>query len=322
MVETDIHNERKKIVFFSQGDDNFIKDIIEKLSIQYETKKITIKLLANINQIDKWMEWADICWFEWCDDLLIYASKLEIAKNKKIICRLHSYEAFTYYPSRVNWDCVDRLIFVSEDIRKYVIEHFKVSKEITVVIPNGVDLTKWEFKQRCHGFNVAYIGYINYKKGPMLLLHTLKAIYDQDSRYKFYIAGQFQDPRDSLYFEQMVKEFGLESNYFFEGWQQDLDKWMEDKNYILCTSILESQNMSVMQAMAKGIKPVVHNFVGAKGIYNESFLWNTIEEAVSKISGGCYNSNEYREFIENNYSLEKQIDATNKMINELINGAE
>jgi glycosyltransferase involved in cell wall biosynthesis len=318
MVEMNIHNERQKIVFFSKGDDNFIKDIIEKLSVQYETKKVTIKLLADINQIDKWMEWADVCWFEWCDDLLIYACKLEIAKKKKIICRLHSYEAFTYYPSQVNWNYVDRLIFVSEDIRKYVIEHYKVNTNITIVIPNGVDLAKWEFKQRCHGFNVAYVGYINYKKGPMLLLHTIKAIFDQDSRFKFYIAGQFQDPRDYLYFEQMIKEFGLENNYFFEGWQQDLDKWMENKNYILCTSILESQNMSVMQAMAKGIKPVIHNFVGAKAIYNKNFLWNTIDEAISKISDGCYNSYEYREFIENNYSLEKQIDSTNKMINELI----
>lgn len=318
MRETSINNERKKIVFFSQGDDNFIRDIIEKLSIQYETKKVTIGV--DMKLIDQWMEWADICWFEWCDELLIYASKLEIAKEKKIICRLHSYEAFTYYPSRVNWSCVDRLIFVSEGIQKYVIEHYKVNRDITIVIPNGVDLSKWTFKQRTPGFNVAYVGYINYKKGPMLLLHTLKAIHDQDNRYKFYIAGQFQDTRYYLYFGQMVKEFGLENNYFFEGWQQDLDKWMEDKDYILCTSVLESQNMSVMQAMAKGIKPVVHNFVGAKGIYNGNYLWNTIDEAVLKITDGCYNSNEYREFIENNYSLEKQIDSTNNMITELTNG--
>ncbi len=318
MGEVNITNERKKIVFFSKGDDNFIIDIIESLSIQYETMKVIIKVPTDMKLIDKWVEWANICWFEWCDELLIYASKLEIAKQKKIICRLHSYEAFTYYPNQVNWDCVDKLIFVSEDICKYVIEHSKVNKENTIVIPNGVDMSKWSFKQRNPGFNVAYVGYINHKKGPMLLLHTIKAIYNQDSRYKFYIAGQFQDPRYSLYFKHMVKEFGLENNFFFEGWQQNLDKWLEDKNYILCTSVLESQNMSVMQAMAKGIKPVVHNFVGAKGIYLNKYLWNTIDEAVCNITEEPYNSDEYRSFIEINYSLEKQINTIDKMINELI----
>lgn len=318
MGEVSITNERKKIVFFSKGDDNFIIDIIEKLSIQYETMKVIIKVPTDMKLIDKWIEWADICWFEWCDELLIYASKLEIAKQKKIICRLHSYEAFTYYPAQVNWDCVDKLIFVSEDICKYVTEHSKVNKENTIVIPNGVDMSKWSFKQRNSGFNVAYVGYINHKKGPMLLLHTIKAIYNQDKRYKFYLAGQFQDPRYLLYFQNMVKEFGLENNFFFEGWQQDLDKWLEDKNYILCTSVLESQNMSVMQAMAKGIKPVVHNFVGAKGIYPNKYLWNTIDEAVCNIKEETYNSDEYRGFIEINYSLEKQINTIEHMINELI----
>lgn len=316
MCETSLNSERPKIVFFSHGDDNFIIDIIEELSIQYETKKVTLN--GDMNLIDQWMKWADICWFEWCDELLIYGCKLAMAKEKKIICRLHSYEAFTYYPSQVNWGCVDRLIFVSEDIQNYVIEHYKVNKEITMVIPNGVDLGKWTFKQRNSGFNVAYVGYINYKKGPMLLLHTIKAIFDWDNRYKFYIAGQFQDPRYSLYFKQMVKEFGLEDNFFFEGWQQDLDKWLEDKNFVLCTSVLESQNMSVMQAMAKGIKPIVHNFVGAQSIYDKKYLWNTIDEAVCLITEESYNSQEYRDYISDNYSFEIQFKEIKTMMDELI----
>lgn len=310
-----MEKEKNKIVFFSKGDDKFIKDVIDKLSIHYETKKVTVKSLEEKKLIDQWMEWANVCWFEWCDELLIYGSKLAIAKDKKIICRLHSYEAFTNYPSQVNWSCVDRLIFVAEDIRKYVIENFKVNKEITVVIPNGIDMDKWSFKQRSLGFKVAYVGYINYKKGPMLLLHAAKAIYDQDNRYKFYIAGQFQDPRYSLYFKQMVQEFGLENNFFFEGWQEDIDKWLEGKNYILCTSVLESQNMSVMQAMAKGIKPIIHNFTGAKGIYEKKYLWNTISEAVCMVTNESYDSEEYRNFIANNYSLEKQFEEISRMVN-------
>ncbi len=320
VIENDtIEEKRRKIVFFvKQGVESFLEDIIHELSKEYAIKKITVRTNEDLKHIDTWMEWADICWFEWCDGLIIYGSKLAAAKEKKIVCRLHSYEAFTNYPSHVNWNTVDKLIFVAEHLQKLVIENFKINKEKTIIIPGGVNISKWGFKQRSPGFNVAYVGYINYKKGPSLLLHTFKAIYDRDNRYKFYIAGQYQDPRYHLYFQQMIKEFGLENNFFFEGWQGDLDKWLEDKDYIVCTSILESQNMSVMQAIAKGIKPIVHNFAGARGIYPSKYLWNTIDEAVKMITEESYDSNEYREFIEENYSLEKQLKTINAMMDELI----
>ncbi|MCY6482757.1 glycosyltransferase [Clostridium aestuarii] len=296
---------KKKIVFFVlPGLDSFINDIINALSEKYDTKKVIVKYY---NQIDEGMKWADVCWFEWCDALIIYGSKLEIAKEKKIICRIHSYEAFTNNISQVNWDTVDKIIFVAEHIRNNVLSKVKVEKEKTIVISNGVDLDKYDYKEREKGFNIAFIGYIDFKKGPMLLFHVFKAIFDRDNRYKLYIAGRFNEERYVLYFQQMAKEMGLEDNVIFDGWQDNIDKWLEDKNYILCTSVLESQNMSVMQAASKGIKPIVHNFVGAKTIYPQEYVWNTIDEAVKMISSDEYNSKEYRDFITKRYSLDNNI---------------
>lgn len=304
--------DKKKIAFFvKQGMDGFLGDIVDGLSDDYEIKKV---IVTDYKQIDEGMQWADICWFEWCDELVAYGSKHNLHEDKEIICRLHSYEAFTEYPYDVNWDSVDRIIFVGENIRKFVIDKYKIDENKTVVIPNGVNVNKYTFKEREPGYNIAYVGYINYKKGPMLLLHTFKAIYDKDHRYKLYIAGQFQDDRDVLYFQQMIKEFGIERNVCYEGWQDNLDKWLEDKNYILCTSILESQNMSVMQAMYKGIKPIIHNFVGAKIIYPEEYVWNTIDEAVKMLKDNSYNSKEYFDFIQNNYSIENELSALKELL--------
>lgn len=311
--------DKKKIAFFvKQGMDSFLGDIINGLSDDYETRKITV---TEYNQIDEGMKWADICWFEWCDELVSYGSKSPLANQKKIICRLHSYEAFTEYPSNVKWENVEKIIFVGKNIRKFITDKYKINERKVITIPNGVNINKYTFKERKPGFNVAYVGYINYKKGPMLLLHTFKSIYDKDHRYKLYIAGQFQDDRDVLYFQQMIKEFGIEKNVFYEGWQDNLDKWLEDKNYILCTSVLESQNMSVMQAMCKGIKPIVHNFVGAKNIYSKEYVWNTIDEAVNIINSRNYISKEYRQFIKCNYSLKKQIESTKNCLKEIMDNS-
>jgi glycosyltransferase involved in cell wall biosynthesis len=306
-----------KIVFFVKpGLDNFLEDIISNLSEEYHTKKVTV---TNLNQIDEEMKWADICWFEWCDELICYGSSLDFSNEKKILCRIHSYEAFTDYPSKVTWEKVDNIIFVAEHIKNLAVKKFNLDEKKTIVVPNGINTKKWTYSMRDPGFNIAYVGYINYKKGPMLLLHGFKAIYEKNKNYKLFIAGEFQDERDVLYFNKMVFQLGLENNVIYEGWQDNLNSWLEDKNYILCTSILESQNMSIMQGMSKGIKPVIHNFVGAENIYPKKFLWNTIEEAVHMVVDDEYTSDEYVSFVKDNYELNNQINKLKSLFINLIN---
>nr|WP_225897404.1 glycosyltransferase [Clostridium botulinum] len=167
------------------------------------------------------MKKADICWFEWCDPLVAYGSKLETAKDKKIICRLHSYEAFTSYIYEVNWSNVDKVIFVAEHIKRFVLSKIFIPEEKVYVIPNGIDLSKQEFKERKKGFNIAYVG------------------------------------------------------------QKDINKWLEDKNYLICTSVLESQGLGIMEAMSKVIRPLIHNFVGAKEVYPEKYVWNSLDDIIN-----------------------------------------
>ncbi|MEK8131743.1 FkbM family methyltransferase [Paenibacillus filicis] len=305
--------DKKKIVFFvKEGLDSFLNDIIESLSKQFKVKKI---LVSAYDQIDQGMEWADICWFEWCDELIVYGSKLQLAKEKVLICRLHSYEAFSSYIENVYWNNVDKVIFVAEHIKKVVTEQTGLSEEQTVIIPNGINLDKFVFRERTHGHKIAYVGYINYKKGPMLLLQTFKQISDLNHEMELHIAGEFQDKRDYLYFQQMLTELGLKEKVFFHGWQDDVDQWLDDKDYIVSTSLLESQHLAIMEGMAKGIKPLVHNFVGAKKIYTDRYVWSTIGEAVASINS-TYSSSEYRKFIEQYYSVEKQINEIKTLLEE------
>ena len=307
-------NIKIKIAFLvKKGLDSFVDIIIDKLCPIYNVKKI---IVDQEDQIDTAMAWADIIWFEWCDDLVIYGSRLQMAPEKKIVCRLHSYEAFTHFISEVRWENVDKVIFVARHIRDIVLSKISIDVNRTVIIPNGIDTQKLNFRHRKNGYNIAYLGYINSKKGPMLLLHALQRICKKDNRYKLYIAGKFQEERDILYFNQMVKEFGLVNNIIFEGWQSDVDKWMDDKDYIICTSILESQNTSVMQAMVKGIKPLIHNFVGARGVYPGKYLWNTIDECFEMLDSEEYDSSEYRNFVVDHYSIDIQISDIKRLIDE------
>lgn len=306
----------KKIAFFVKCEmDSFLKDIINGLEKEFIVTKIIVN---NYNQVDLGMEWADICWFEWCDELVAYGSKHKLAHQKKLICRLHSYEAFTDYILSVNWDNIDKVIFVVQHIKDYVLSKINIDSSKIEVIHNGVDVNKYNFKERESGFNIAYVGYINYKKGPMLLLHAFKAIYDKDDRYKLHIAGAFQDERYILYFNQKIKEFGLENNVIYHGWQDNISKWLDDKNYIICTSVLEGNPVGLMEAMSRGIKPIIHSFVGAKQLYPEEYVWDTIDEAVEIVLKDDYDSNKYRSYIENNFSVEIQMKRIMKVIESMI----
>jgi FkbM family methyltransferase len=310
--ELNISKGRKIAFLLLPGADKFIDDIIEGLSSEYQTQKIIVNYYS---QIDKWMEWADIVWFDWCDQLAIYGSKLDIAKEKKIIMRVHSYEAFTNNIFQVKWQNIDKTIFVAEHIKEYVLDQVKdLQEDKVVIIPNGVNINKFTFKERQTGFNIAYVGLINFKKGPMLLLHSFKALYEQDNRYKLYIAGKFEEPRYVLYFNQMIKEMELENNVIYQGWQKDINTWLEDKNYIISTSVLESQHLAIMEAMTKGIKPLIHNFVGAKSIYPKKYIWSTIDDLLSMVISEKYNSKEYCSFVKENYSFFDTFDDIKKLL--------
>ena len=219
---------KKKIVFFvKDGMNNFFEDIIMRLDGEYWTRKISV---TDIAQLETGMEWADICWFEWCDDIIASASAMPVCRNKKVICRLHRYEAFTRYPARVIWESVDKLVIVTPHLKELLEKNFPgISKRVDiVVIENGVDLDRYSFKKRDAGYNIAMVGYLHSRKNPVMLLQIIKKLVETDKRYKLFIAGRFQEQLLRLYWEYQVIRMGLSDNVIFDGWQRDISSWLDD----------------------------------------------------------------------------------------------
>jgi len=309
-------NKSKIAVICPAGMESFLGDIVDFLQTKYEVKTC---YSINIQEVDSTIKWADIVWLEWANELTINLTNHpeDILKDKHIICRLHSYEAFEGFANNINWSNINDLIFVAEHIKNIVVQ--QVPKLLQIVrgihvIPNGIDMNRFSFKERAIGKNLAFVGSINHKKGPLLLLHAFRELVQLDSDYRLFIAGAFQDTRYQLYFAQMIQEMGLENNIQIDGWIKDINPWLEDKQYIVCTSVLEGHPVGMMEAMARGLKPLVHNFVGAKGIYPDKYLWNTIPDFVRMAMNDDYDPAEYKKFIEMNYSLEKQLDSIDRII--------
>ena len=328
---------KPKLAFIT-ANDSFLDDIVSCLSEEFWVRKYIIpsseilihkgakflaskglkifsKVLTNIYEyfsrgIYKAIDWADIVWLEWANEVAIIGTNYNGAKNKKVIVRLHRYEAFTNYIKQINWNVVDKLILVSSMMGKAIESvhpdvYSKIKDKIEIIY-NGLDVEKIPFKEREPGYNIAWVAHIHSRKNPMLALQIISRLIKVDSRYKLHVAGDFQDKMLEIYLKYMVEEMGLENNVIFYGWVDDMDEWWEDKNYLLSTSVHESFGYNIAEAMARGIKPVIHNFFGAYELWPKKNIFNTIDEAVEMIISGEYESEKYREFVEK-YSLDKQI---------------
>ncbi len=298
-----------------RGMENFIGDIAEHFGQYYECRQV-----VSLNQRDfaEAAAWADIVWIEWANQLAIDLTKHPtLLDGKTVVCRLHSYEAYAGFVPQIDWSKIDTLIVVAAHIREHVMAQvpdiMKKVNEITV-IPSGIDLDRFPFRKRSAGPHVAYLGSINYKKGPMLLFHAFHALTSAHPEFRLSIGGDIQDARYHYYFEQLSHETGIADRIHFDGHIADVPGWLEDKDLIVCSSVLESQYLAIMEAMACGIKPAIHNFVGASGIYPREYLWNTIPEFVGMATNQEYKSLEYREFIQNNYEMKKQLEALSTLV--------
>ena len=130
-------------------------------------------------------------------------------------------------------------------------------------------------------------------KNPAFVLQCMQKLHYIDPDYRLFFGGEFADAALEHYLKHMVDALDLRDVVFFDppaAEQEDVRFWLEDKHYIVSTSIVESQSMGLLEGMACGLKPVVHNFPGADQVFPSEFLFNISEEFCEQIVSDEYES--------------------------------
>ncbi|MEJ5229437.1 MAG: glycosyltransferase [Pseudothermotoga sp.] len=296
-----------KIAFLClPGLDNFLKDIVETLSLVYDVKLV---VSTDGKTIAEAIKWADIIWLEWANELVVEVTNKIDKGRKRILCRLHGYESLRKdLLNSIKWNKIDRVIFVARNVLDTTLQNCEAVRNSNIrLIHNGLDLNRYKFDIRRPGPNIAFAGFFNYKKNPVLAVQILKKLSEIDSRYNIQWAGEIQDERMYRYILYILNKMRIEKNFSFVGWKKDIDRFLEDKNFFLSTSIHEGYGVAILEAVAKGIKPVIHNFYIAEEFYPKEWIFNTVDEAVEMITSDSYDSDQYRRFVEDKCSLEQQI---------------
>jgi glycosyltransferase involved in cell wall biosynthesis len=293
-------------------DDSFLAPLLPALERRYD---VTFISAPPGDALADAIRDADIVWLEWCWDHAVWATHSGLLDGKPCVLRLHSIEALqTDFPAKVDWSRVHRLILVGADIAEVLAERFPDIGVPTELIPNGIDMTRFAAGEPDR-FRVGWVGHLEPKKNPMLLLQVVHRLRRADERYTVHVAGAVTDVRTMRYLSHMVPALGLHGAMRFDGIVHDMPLWYADKGVLLSTSMYESFGMAIGEAMAVGAFPVIHDFPGAASLWPQECLFASEDEAVALIRSA--RPGLYRDWIGEHYSLERQAGAVLRLLEEV-----
>lgn len=214
---------------------------------------------------------------------------------------LRRHELFDGGLGRVQWKHVDALVCVNTWIAERVREVF-ANRELRVpvhVVYNGLNPELWTFKVRKPGKMIGMACHIHPKKNLPLALQILAAL-PQD--YELHIAGQVQDPCTAEYLNHVGNAIRRRIYFYGHIEHRQLDLWWEQMNYCLSTSLSEGNPNNAIEAMAKGVKPIIHDWPGAEDQFLPWMRFRTAAEAAHMIASEEYGSEYYRDLVRAKFS--------------------
>lgn len=288
----------------------FMSDIID----DWQKQGYTIKIDRYLDPA--MVEWADTTFFEFCDISIqrgsdpndsFYKEKPR-SEGKNIIVRAHDIDLHTGNFNGVHWDWVNHLVFVGSHMRDKFLPQINPPDSVKVhMIPHGINTDKFTFREKPKGNKIAWVHNINWPKSLNLALQVLA----ENPDYELHAVGTSLDRWQKWYVEEFVKRNNLK--FFHQDHVEDMNQFLEDKDFILLTSMKEAFSFTIGEGMSKGLKPLIHNYPGAEQVWSQKYIWNKVSE-IRPMLEGEHNPKEYQEYIEQNYPLSKMLEAYNKII--------
>ncbi len=220
---------------------------------------------------------------------------------------MRRYELFSGALAKVDWRHVQDLILVNSWIKDRVDEYFKEKgiQTRTHLIYNAVDTSKWTFKERKPNHRIGMACHVHPKKNLPLAVEVLSHL---PENFELHIAGEVQDGCTAEYLNHMGKLLRRKVYIYGHIPREQLDLWWEQMGFCLSTSISEGNPNNVLEAMAKGIMPVVLRWPGADDQFPDKCLARSAHALaeIIEMEGICVNhdSQLYRQHVEQHFSLD------------------
>jgi glycosyltransferase involved in cell wall biosynthesis len=248
-----------------------------------------------------YLDWADTVFVEWCTAAAAFLTLVDPGTTR-VVVRLHRFEAYTYWPHRVDFSRVDDLIFVGDHIRELMTQALPRLHDADAprlhVIANAMELTDFQRPKSAEArFTLGLIGIGQIAKDPRWALEVLRGLRAQDPRYRMLVLGNGLDPERSAasrhYHDQLERDFAeLEPSGAVRrlGHQNDIPASLTEIGVVLSSSVREGVPCTIMEGAASGAVPVIRDWPGyaalphgARALYPRDWVVGSPQEAVARI---------------------------------------
>ena len=177
--------------------------------------------------------------------------------------------------------CLDKIIFISKDIKKELIENQFPSEKL-VHIPNSVDVNYFKMPQDLqnkNSKNICFVGRLEEQKGVEYLIKAMDIVKSEVKDTKLFIVG---DGQLRTHLEALGKKLKLNDHVHFIGSANDVLPYYQNSKIFVLPSVSEGMPLTLLEAMSCGL-PVVATKVGGNLEIVDSNL-----EAGEAIVSGCH----------------------------------
>jgi glycosyltransferase involved in cell wall biosynthesis len=226
------------------------------------------------------VDWADVIVCEWCGP-----NALWFAENKRtdqrLVVRLHRFELYAAWPSKLKIEAVDQVICVSPHYTELTRKLTGWPEDKVVTVPNWVDVDQFD-RPKLEGaqFHLGMIGIAPSRKRMDLALDVLESLRREDPRFTLFIKSKlpwdywwiWDRPEERAYFEEVFRRIRrsplLAGAVVFDSYGRDVAAWLRRIGWVLSTSDDESFHLAPAEGMASGAVPSLLGWPGAETIYD------------------------------------------------------
>lgn len=249
------------------------------------------------------LAWGEMAWAEFASEV---AGACSYLGHPNLVVRMHSYEAYFGHVERVKWENVRTLVHTSEHVLELATRKAPAIQHVAkAFIPSGVDTEKFALQPHQHGTRIGVVARMTGIKQPGMWLQALASLRDSGTDYTLHIAGTDETGEWDIYLRHMAEAMGLADKVEFCGQVSDMAEWWRDKDYCLSTSAREGCPYNVIEAMACGVRPLVHAYWGADKQFDSCVLWNDASELPFIVASDRYSGH----WFDARYSLAAQTPA-------------
>lgn len=247
------------------------------------------------------LDWADTVFVDWCTVAAAFLTLVDPGTTR-VVLRLHSFEALSYWPHIIDFSRIDDLVFVGAHVRDLVtaaVPRLQGDGAPRLhVIHNAMDLATFRHSKHPDArFTLALVGIGQVAKDPRWAVEVLRLLRRHDDRYRLLLVGSGMNPETGpavrAYHERLERDLArLEPSGAVRrtGHTDDMPTALQETGVILSTSVRESFHCGFVEGAASGAVPVVRDWPffagrpqGARTLFPSEWVVGTPEEAARRI---------------------------------------